>query len=168
MDDGLKALLARAWRTVPGREANEAIIRARAATASAQAALERGVLDDAASDEAVDAALSEDPDSLPLSRSYELMLGPDATFASFAKDQLPKLVYHLESIGARLPAAAGVLVCVFEGESLHFLQGGEVIEECLKQLGLTAEELSAKYGTGELQTAARDPGPPLALPGQQN
>ena len=38
-------------------------------------------------------------DSRPL-RSYELVL---TTFEAFTRDLLPKLVYHLESIGAHLP-----------------------------------------------------------------
>lgn len=157
VDEGLQKIVSLAWRTVPAVEANQAILRARAATAAGEEALEAGALDE-----------GEDEGSEALARSYELVLDPDATFAGFAEKTLPRLVYHLESIRAFLPGVEGVVVCIFEGDRLHFLHGGEFLGEICRQLGVTPEELSARYGTGELRTAVAPAGPPLALPGPKS
>lgn len=158
MDEGLQKIVSLAWRTVPAVEANQAILRARAATAAGEEALEAGALEGEADGEASEA----------LARSYELVLDPDATFAAFAEKTLPRLVYHLESIRAFLPGVEGVVICIFEGDRLHFLHGGEFLGEICRQLGVTAEELSSRYGTGELRTAVSPAGPPLALPGPKS
>jgi hypothetical protein len=151
MDDALRTLIGLAWKTVPAREANQAIARARRAAAAGEEE-HFGRTSDSA---------SADDEGAPLARSYELLLTPEATLASFAASQLPRLVYHLESIGAHLPHAGGVLLCVFEGESLHFLHTGEFVTAAARALGMTPDALVEKHGTGESRTAVR--GPPLLL-----
>jgi hypothetical protein len=153
MDDALRTLIGLAWKTVPAREANDAIARARRAAAAGEAEL-------AAAPEGASPTEDDDGEG-PMARSYELLLAPTATLASFAQSQLPRLVYHLESIGAHLPHAGGVLLCVFEGENLHFLHTGEFVAAAAQALGLSVEQLVEKHGTGESRTAVR--GPPLLL-----
>ena len=51
----------------------------------------------------------------PALRSYELVL---SGWETFLYEQVPKLVYHLESIGAFLPDCRGVLISAFVGERL--------------------------------------------------
>jgi hypothetical protein len=87
-------------------------------------------------------------------RSYEIVL---STFEVFARDQLPKLVYHLESVGAHLPHARGVLIAAFLGDQLHFLDAGALIGEACRLLGVTPEALAVMHGTGERRTAIRNP-----------
>lgn len=137
MDDRLDQLLRLAFRTVPAAQANQAIDLVRRGGGEAGGATVR---------------------------AYEVVLGPDADFASFAREQLPKLVYHLESIGAHLPEARGVLLAIFAGAELRFVHAGEAMARICQLLGETPAQLVERYGTGELRTAVR-PGPPLALPG---
>jgi hypothetical protein len=92
-------------------------------------------------------------DSHPL-RSYELVL---TTFEAFARDLLPKLVYHLESIGAHLPDCRGVLIAAFLGEQLYFLEAGALIASACELLQVTPEALVVLHGTGERRTAITDP-----------
>jgi hypothetical protein len=97
-----------------------------------------------------------------LARAYEIVLPPAATFDSFLRDQVPKLVYHLESIGAHPPHAAGVLICLFAGDQLHFIQAGEMLEAICRVLAIAPAELVRRYGTGESRTAM--PAASVALP----
>jgi hypothetical protein len=164
-DPRLAKLVGLAWRTVPAIEANTAIERARRATASVERSLVLGDGDAGPAGEPAEPEdLEEADDAAPPARSYELLLAPDATFEEFAARHLPRLVYHLESIGAHLPRAAGVVVCLFVGESLHFLQAGELISGVCAELGISAQELSRRHGTGELRTAVREATERLALP----
>jgi hypothetical protein len=96
-------------------------------------------------------------DSRPL-RTYELLL---TTFEEFARDLLPKLVYHLESIGSHLPQAGGVLIAAFLGEQLYFLEAQAFIASACELLELTPEALVVLYGTGESRTA-------ITLPDERN
>ncbi|HEX4384294.1 MAG TPA: STAUR_1299 family protein [Myxococcales bacterium] len=96
-------------------------------------------------------------DSRPL-RSYELVL---TTFEAFTRDLLPKLVYHLESIGAHLPQAGGVLIAAFLGEQLYFLEAHDFIASACELMGLTPEALVILHGTGESRTA-------ITLPDERN
>jgi hypothetical protein len=92
-------------------------------------------------------------DSRPL-RTYELVL---TTFEAFARDLLPKLVYHLESIGAHLPECGGVIIAAFLGEQLYFLEAQALIASACEQLQLTSEALVVLHGTHERRTAITDP-----------
>jgi len=148
VDDKLRSLLSCAFRTVDARDANSEIAKARAEAASEGASPSR--------------RSRGEEESAPLSRSYEMVLEPQATFSSFAAETLPRLVYHLESIGARPPACKGVLVAIFEGEELHFVRAGELVSRAAALSSVPVEELFRRHGTGESHTAQR--GPPLPLP----
>ena len=152
MDDRLRDVLSLAFRTVPAREANTAIAQARADAAEDGAAPARPMRDDAG--------------GAPLGRSYELVLGDDATFARFVAEALPRLVYHLESVGAHPPGCKGVVLAVFDDERLHFLRASDALPKIAALLGTTVEELFRRHGTGESRTARREP--PLALPGAKS
>jgi hypothetical protein len=90
-----------------------------------------------------------DGEARPL-RSYEMVL---TTFEAFERDLLPKLVYHLESIGAHLPECGGVLIAAFAGERLYFLRARALVASACALLAVTPETLVALHGTGELRTA---------------
>ena len=100
------------------------------------------------------AARGGDPgdDEAPAVRSYEIIL---TAFEGFARDLLPKLVYHLESIGAHLPACRGVVISAFAGERLYFVDAEKFVARACRILGVTAEELVRRHGTGEQRTAVR-------------
>jgi hypothetical protein len=148
VDDKLRELLSAAFRTVRARDANSEIAKARTEAADEGASPSRR-------------SRSDEP-ATPLSRSYEMVLDPQATFASFAAEVLPRLVYHLESIGARPPGCKGVLVAIFDGEDLHFARSGDFVARAAALSSVPIEELFRRHGTGESRTAQR--GPPLALP----
>ncbi len=92
-------------------------------------------------------------------RSYEIVL---STWEVFASEQVPKLVYHLESVGAHLPECRGVIVSAFLGERLYFVEASALVARVCRMLGVTADQLVERHGTGERRTAIRDP---LLLPG---
>jgi len=148
VDDKLRELLSASFRTVRARDANVEIAKARAEAVEEGAAPSR--------------RSRGDESGAPLSRSYEMVLEPGATYANFAAEMLPRFVYHLESIGARPPGCKGVLVAIFEGEDLHFAQAGDLIDAAARLSGVPADELFRRHGTGESHTARR--GPPLPLP----
>ena len=76
---------------------------------------------------------------------------------------MPKLVYHLESIGAHLPACRGVIISAFRGDRLYFLDAKDFVARACSLLGVTAQQLVDLYGTGEERTPPQKE--PLLLPG---
>src|SRR5712671_466278 len=148
MDDRLARLLELAYRTAPAAEANRAISEAReeAAAAGASAAKPPRALEG----------------SLPLARSYEMVIDPEVSWERFAAEALPRLVYHLESVGARPPSCKGMVVAAFVGDRLHFLRAGELLGRAAELTGVPVEELFRRHGTGEARTAVRSL--PLPLP----
>lgn len=138
MDDQLRDLLGGAFREVPAREANVAIARTRRERAGGD----------------------PDDDGAPAVRSYEMVL---STWEAFARDLLPKLVYHLESLGAHLPECRGVVISAFVGERLYFEDASDLVARACRLLGVSPAELVARHGTGESRTALREE--PLLLPG---
>src|ERR1700688_2691285 len=96
VDERLRELLAAAVREVTEHEGNAAIARARRERAGGE---------------------PDDEDSEAV-RSYEIVL---STWEHFVREQLPKLVYHLESLGAHLPLCSGVMVSAFLDERLFFI-----------------------------------------------
>jgi hypothetical protein len=78
--------------------------------------------------------------------SYEVVLREDATFEQVARDVLPRLVYHLECMGAPLPECAGVFLSVFEGPRLHFILAAQFVGLCAEMLGTTTALLARKHG----------------------
>jgi len=128
MDERLSQLLQLAFRTVPGAEANRAIAEVRE-------------------------ELGRDEPA----RSYELVFGTGLTFDKFAQELLPRLVYHLESIGAHLPACGEVVLAVFAEDRLHFIQARDLLKLAGTQAQLSPAELVRLYGTGESRTARKAP-----------
>ena len=134
MDARLEQLVAGSFRTVPAAQANEAIERVRREVGG------------------------ENPEA-PLGRSYEIVL---TTWEEFASGALAKMIYHLESLGAHLPACGGVVVAAFKGNELLFVPAQDFIAAAARLLRTTTRELAARHGTGESRTAQR--GEPLLLP----
>jgi hypothetical protein len=99
-----------------------------------------------------------DDDDAPGLRSYEIIL---EGFEPFATHLLPKLVYHLESIGAHLPDCRGVMIAAFAGARLYFVDARAFVGRACRMLGVSADELVRRHGTGERRTAASAP---LLLP----
>ncbi|GAC1595776.1 MAG: hypothetical protein NVS4B10_04400 [Myxococcales bacterium] len=150
MDARLEQIVGLAWRSVPAADANTAIAEAREAAGSGGSGV--GTSPHGA------AGFPQEGST----RSYEVVLSPDATFDAFVRDQVPKLVYHLESIGAHPPRAEGVLICLFVGDRLHFVHAGRLVELVCKLLAIAPVELVRRYGTGERRTAM--PAARAALP----
>src|SRR3954469_812232 len=121
MDEKLDQLLSAAFREVPAREANQAIARARRERAGGD----------------------PDDEDGPALRSYELVL---SDWEKFIHEQLPKLVYHLESIGAFLPECRGVLISAFAGDRLFFLDAKDLMAGVCRALGMTPAQLSELHG----------------------
>lgn len=137
MEEKLRELLEPAFRDVPAREANVAISRARRERAGGD----------------------PDDEEAPFVRSYELVL---TSWETFARDQVPKLVYHLESVGAHLPDCRGVMISAFVGERLYFVDARELVLRACRMLGVAPQQLVERYGLGERRTAVSGP---LLLPG---
>ncbi|MCA1828282.1 MAG: hypothetical protein LC689_15270 [Myxococcales bacterium] len=131
MEEKLRELLEPAFREVPAREANQAISRARRERAGGD----------------------PDDDDGPALRSYEIVL---SSWETFVREQLPKLVYHLESVGAHLPECRGVMISAFLGERLFFVDARALIARVCRMVGVSADQLVERHGTGERHTALRD------------
>lgn len=146
MDATLQPLLARAFHRAAAPNANAAI------------------------DEARKRAGVEEP------FSYEVLVPEGATLAELAAKILPRLVYHLDSRGARAPAFEGVFLSLFIGGELVFVHVRDAMPLLAEAVQLSLEELVERYGTGELRRALKpgeappatrtEPGPPLMLPGK--
>jgi len=147
MDDRLARLLELAYRTAPAAEANRAISEAREEAAAAGAAAARPP--------------RAAEGSLPLARSYEMVIDPEVAWDRFAAEALPRLIYHLESVGARPPSCKGMVVAAFVGDRLHFLHAGEMLGRAAELTGVPVEELFRRHGTGESRTAVSSQPVPL-------
>lgn len=140
MDQRLRDLFEPALATAPAADANEAIGRVRRGQGAGDAA---------------------DPHA-PLARSWEIVL---TGWEEFVGEALPRLVYHLESLGAHLPGCGGVVVAAFDGDTLRFVLARDLIQRVCRSLGVSPLDLVERHGTGESRTAQR--GPPLLLMGAE-
>ena len=138
MEEKLQELLKDAFSEAAPRDANRAIARARRQRAGGD----------------------PDDDDAPTLRSYEIIL---SSFEPFARELLPKLVYHLESVGAHLPECRGVVIAAFAGDRLYFVDARAFVARACRMLGVSAEELVRRHGTGERR--APPDSAPLLLPG---
>jgi len=138
MRDRLLELLQPSFRDVPAQEANVAIARARREKAGGD----------------------PDDEESPTLRSYEMVL---TGWEAFARELLPKLVYHLESVGAHLPECRGVIISAFYGDRLYFIEARDLVARACRMLGVTTDQLVDLHGTGERRSALREE--PLLLPG---
>lgn len=94
-------------------------------------------------------------------RSFEMVLPEGADLRWLERELLPRLVYHLESLGIRPPVYPGVFLSLFAGEDLLFIAVRELMAFSSEALGLTADQMYERWGTGERRTPVR---PVLALP----
>lgn len=106
-------------------------------------------------------------------RSFEVAVPETADAGWLEKALVPKMVYHLESLGIRPPEYGGIFASLFVGEKLWFVRMKDLMEFAGAQLKLSGEQLYAKWGTGEARRAVdlhenkrpqKSGGPPLALP----
>lgn len=99
------------------------------------------------------------------SRSFEVVAGDGAEWLE--RTLLPKLVYHLESLGIRPPKYPRIFASLFVGDEVVFVRMQDLMEFSSGVLGLTADRMYEKWGTGERREAVRDEKKPiLALPGK--
>lgn len=87
--------------------------------------------------------------------SFEVVAPLDADEAWVHRDLLQPLVYFCESEGRTLPRCPGVFLSLFVDDALYCIGAAEVIAWAGDALGLTADELRARYGTHELETSLR-------------
>lgn len=108
------------------------------------------------------------------SRSFEVVVPPDAGFAWLAAEVLPRFVYHAESLGIRPPKYPGIFFTFFVGQELVFVAAAEVMARAAEKLQLTHDEMYRRWGTGEargpirldleMAPEAEEKRPVLALP----
>lgn len=122
MADVAESLLGRAFEQVPGTEANAAIARIREQHGS----------------------------ELGQALSYELVLPEGDVTEHLKATVLPRLVYFLDSCGAKLPQVQGVVVSIFRGDRLYFVHAADVIDELAKLSGLTPQQMVEKYGAASV------------------
>lgn len=72
-----------------------------------------------------------------------------------AEKLLHPLIYFCESEGATLPRCGGVVVALFVDDRLYAITAEDVLQWGSDVLGVSAEQLSARYGTHERDTALR-------------
>jgi hypothetical protein len=138
MDPKLTPLFEKAFDRAPALRANERIQAAREALAAQ-----------------------------PKVRSYEVVVPPEPTLEWLRTTVLPRMVYHLESLGLRPPQAPGVFVTFFMGEELVLVHGRDLFAFAEQALGMTSAQMLERWGTGERRTPIRgdeEPRTPLRLP----
>jgi len=92
--------------------------------------------------------------------NFEVIVPDDADEAWLTERLIAPLTYFCQSSGAVLPACAGVFVSFFAGGQVHCVLAAEVIAWACQRLGLGPDDLVARYGTRESESAARRaPGP---------
>jgi len=114
----LEELSALAFASAPPSEANQAIARAREASAH------HGVP----------------------GLSYEVALPALGVDAFLLERALPKLVYFLDCRGVKLPHTPGIFVSLFSGDRLAFIEAGAFVLALAKRRGLDAAEVVRRYG----------------------
>lgn len=90
-------------------------------------------------------------------RSYEVVVPPEPDVAWLEGGLVSKLVYFCEATRAPLPACAGVFVSLFAGARLHIVLAADVIAFACQALGVSADELVRRHGTGEVRHALNGP-----------
>ncbi len=78
-------------------------------------------------------------------RSYEIILPEKEVTTFLLRSMLPKLVEHLESVGAKLPGCGGVFLSVFSGDTLYFMSARDAVHLLAEWSGLTLEQLKYRY-----------------------
>lgn len=114
----VEAVLALAFRHVPGGEANAEI---------AQVRRELGQGDEPAV-------------------SYELVLPDNAPATFLAEKALPRLVYFLDCRGLKLPAPTGVFVSMFAGDRLYFFHVEPLLRQLGLLAQVSHEQMLQRWG----------------------
>jgi len=78
-------------------------------------------------------------------RSYEVILPEQEVTGFLLRQLLPKLVEHLESVGAKLPGCGGVFLSVFSGDTLHFISARDAVHLLAQWSNLSLEQLKHRY-----------------------
>ncbi len=78
--------------------------------------------------------------------SYEVVLPGENPVEYLADTLLPRLVYFLDSSGAKLPRCPGVFISLFVKEDLFFIRAADAVEELAKITGLTPAQMTERYG----------------------
>lgn len=87
--------------------------------------------------------------------SFELV-APAAPDQAWLEERLVRpLVYYCESAGTSLPACPSVFLSLFRGDRLCCIAVADVLAWAEAELGVGADELRARYGTHETETALR-------------
>lgn len=84
-------------------------------------------------------------------RGYEVVVPPDGSAGWFCESVLPRLVYHMESLGSRPPQAAGFFLSLFVGEEVVFVRARDAFRFAAEVTGLTSDQMLARWGTQELR-----------------
>jgi hypothetical protein len=87
--------------------------------------------------------------------SFEIVAATEIDEAWVQRSVLHPLVYLCESEGRPIPLGSGVFVSLFISDALWCIAVPDVIAWATDELGVTAEELRAQYGTHEIETALR-------------
>ena len=85
--------------------------------------------------------------------NFELVVPERPDDAWLRENLVRPLVYFCQSRGATLPSCSGVFASIFHGGHIYFVLAAEVIAWAEEGLGLDEDELIARYGTGETETA---------------
>ncbi len=137
--ESLQQLLDLAFERAPGREANERINATRLRLGKHAPA-----------------------------RSYEVTVPPGADLAWFEQAMMPRLVYYLESLGAKPPEVPGYFVSLFAGSELYFLHIRDVFAFAAGALAISTEQMLERWGIGDRPEPPKESSPPLMLPGPQD
>jgi hypothetical protein len=78
-------------------------------------------------------------------RSYEVILPATEVTTFLLRTLTPKLVEHLESVGAKLPGCGGVFLSVFSGDTLYFISARDAVHLLAEWSGLSLEQLKHRY-----------------------
>lgn len=87
--------------------------------------------------------------------SFEVPVPDRPDHRWFEEALVRKLVYFCESTSAPLPRCTGVFVSFFAGPRLYCVSASEVIAYASEVLGLSSDQLVARYGTGEVRKPVR-------------
>ncbi len=91
--------------------------------------------------------------------SYEVVVAEGQNLAALAEAVLPRLIYHLDSLGARPPHWGEVFLSLFIGSQLHFVQASDALPLLLAARGLPVAGALALTGAPGLHVeAASAPG----------
>ena len=95
--------------------------------------------------------------ALSSGRSWEIIVPAEPDTTWLTETLLRKLVYFCDATRAPLPGCGDVFVSFFAGDRLCCVAAADVIAFAMETLGVSAEDLVKRYGTGEVRHALRGP-----------